>query len=143
MKFILDNIVLISLIIMSGSALLIPYLQQRGNKLTLMQTIQFINTKKPLLLDIRETQQFSAIHLKETRNIPLKKLPESLPELNKFKNKSIIIICKSGLQFSKAENLLKKAGFTEVYGLAGGIDAWQARGLPTFSKQKNTKDSKN
>ena len=138
MKFILDNIFLIGLVIISGGALLIPFLQQSGSKLTSLQATQLINTGKPLILDVRDADQFAAAHLRDARHIPLKDLPQRMPELDKFKGKSILVVCQSGTQSGKAESLLKKAGFTDVQGLSGGIAAWQAQGLPTVG-QKVTK----
>ncbi|WP_034302901.1 rhodanese-like domain-containing protein [Herbaspirillum sp. RV1423] len=135
MKFIVDNIFLIGLVIISGGALLIPYLQQRGSKLTLLQATQLINTGKTLVLDVRDAEQFAAAHLRDARNIPLKELPQRIAELEKFKGKSVIVVCQSGTQTAKAEGILKKAGFAEVHGLTGGIAAWQAQGLPTAGQK--------
>lgn len=138
MKFIVDNIFLIGLVIISGGALLVPYLQQRGSKLSLLEATQRINTGKTLVLDVRDAEQFAASHLRDARNIPLKELAQRVAELDKFKGKSVIVVCQSGTQSGKAESILKKAGFTEVYGLTGGIAAWQVQGLPTAG-QKVTK----
>jgi len=137
-KFILDNIFLIGLVIISGGALLIPYLQQSGSKLSTLQATQLINSAKPLILDVRDADQFAAAHLRDSRHIPLKDLPQRISELDKFKDKSILVICQSGTQSGKAESLLKKAGFNNVQGLDGGIAAWQAQSLPTVG-QKVTK----
>jgi rhodanese-related sulfurtransferase len=133
-KFIIDNIFLIALALISGGALMVPYLQQRGNKLSLLQATQLMNQGKTLVLDVRDTEQFAAGHLRDARNIPLKDLPQRISELDKFKSKSVIVICQTGTQAAKAEVHLKKAGFTEVYGLTGGIAAWQGQGLPLTTK---------
>ena len=135
MKFIVDNIFIIGLVIISGGALLLPYLQQRGSKLSLLEATQRINSGKALVLDVREAEQFAAAHLRDARNIPLKQLATRVGELDKFKNKSVIVICQSGTQSGKAESVLKKAGFNEVFGLTGGIAAWQTQGLPTASQK--------
>jgi len=134
-KFIVDNIFLIGLVIISGGALLVPFLQQRGSKLTLLQATQLINTGKTLVLDVRDAEQYAAAHLRDARNIPLKELQQRIAELDKFKGKNVIVVCQSGTQTAKAEGILKKAGFTEVHGLTGGIAAWQAQGLPTAGQK--------
>jgi len=134
-KFIIDNIFLIALALVSGGALLVPYLQQRGNKLSLLQATQMLNQGKVLVLDVREPEQFAAGHLRDARNIPLKELAQRVGELDKFKGKNVIVVCQSGTQTAKAEGILKKAGFTEVYGLNGGIAAWQGQGLPLTTKE--------
>ncbi|WP_075256108.1 rhodanese-like domain-containing protein [Herbaspirillum camelliae] len=135
MKFIIDNIFLIALALVSGGALLVPYLQQRGNKLSLLQATQMINQGKVLVLDVREAEQFAAGHLRDARNIPLKELPQRIGELDKLKGRAVIVVCQTGTQANRAEASLKKAGFNEVYGLSGGIAAWQGQGLPLTTKE--------
>lgn len=134
MKFIIDNIFLIALALVSGGALLVPYLQQRGNKLTLLQATQMINQGKTLVLDVRDADQFAAGHLRDARNIPIKELPQRIAELDKLKGRPVIVVCQTGTQSNRAEATLKKAGFSEVYGLNGGIAAWQGQGLPLTTK---------
>ncbi|MCA1325691.1 rhodanese-like domain-containing protein [Herbaspirillum sp. alder98] len=134
MKFIIDNIFLIALALVSGVALLVPYLQQRGNKLSLLQATQMLNQGKTLVLDVRDTSQFAAGHLRDARNIPLKELPQRIGELDKLKGRAVIVVCQNGSQAMKAESTLKKAGFADVYGLQGGIAAWQGQGLPLTVK---------
>ena len=135
MKFIIDNIFLIALALVSGGALLVPYLQQRGNKLSLLQATQMINQGKVLVLDVREAEQFAAGHLRDARNIPLKELPQRIGELDKLKGRAVIVVCQTGTQANRTEASLKKAGFNEVYGLSGGIAAWQGQGLPLTTKE--------
>jgi rhodanese-related sulfurtransferase len=129
-KFFIDNILLIILVLVSGGALLWPNLQRRGKTVSLLQATQMINQGKTIVLDVREPAQFSAGHLRDAKNIPLKELPNRIGELDKFKSKSVIVVCQSGLQSAKAIAHLKNAGFNEVVSLNGGLTAWQAQGLP-------------
>lgn len=133
MKFFVDNIynvILLLLMLGSGAALLIPGLLRRGAKVSTLEATQLINQGKTLVLDVRDAPQFTAGHLRDARNIPLKELPSRTKELDKFKAKTVIVICESGMQSSRAENILRLAGFTSVMSLAGGLNAWQSQGLP-------------
>lgn len=130
MKFLIDNIWLILCALLSGGALLWPSLASRGNKVSLLQATQLINQGKAAVLDVRDPKDYAAAHLRDARNIPLKELPQRVAELDKFKGKSLIVVCSTGVQSGRAGSLLKKAGFTEVYSLNGGMAAWQAQGLP-------------
>ena len=130
-KFIIDNIWLFVLILLSGGALLWPNLQRRGNKVSLLQATQLLNQGKTMVLDVREPSEFVTGHLRDSKNIPLKELPARLGELEKFKSKPVIVVCASGVRSAKAAAQLKSAGFNEAYSLNGGISAWQAQGLPT------------
>jgi len=130
-KFIIDNIWLFGLVLVSGGALLWPSLQRRGTKVSLLQATQMINQGKTLILDVREPAEFGTGHVRDAKNIPLKELTKRVGELEKFKSKAVIVVCSSGVQSSKATSQLKVAGFNEVYSLSGGLAAWQAQGLPT------------
>ncbi len=131
MKFIIDNIWLLGLVLVSGGALLLPVLQRRGTKVSLLQATQMINQGKTLVLDVRTAEEFALAHVRDAKNIPLKDLPTRIGELDKFKTKNLIVVCSSGVQSSKATGQLKNGGFNDVYSLDGGLSAWQAQGLPT------------
>jgi rhodanese-related sulfurtransferase len=129
-KFFIDNIWLIALVLVSGGALLWPSLQRRGQKVTSLQATQLINQGKTVILDVRDPAAFGTGHLRDAKNIPIKELPNRMPELEKFKSKNVIVVCQSGTQSAQATTRLKKAGFNEVVSLNGGLAAWQAQGLP-------------
>ncbi len=133
MKFFVDNIynlLLLALVIGSGTALLVPVLLRRGDKVTTLQATQLINQGKTLLLDVRDPAEFAAGHMREARNIPLKELSKRIGELDKFKARTVIVVCSSGMQSSRATGALRGAGFANVVSLSGGLTAWQAQGLP-------------
>jgi rhodanese-related sulfurtransferase len=130
-KFIIDNIFLILLMLSSGGALIWHSLQRTGAKVTALQATQIINQGKSLILDVRSADEFAAGHIRDAKNIPLKELPNRLAELEKFKTRPVIVVCGRGLQSSKATAQLKKAGFAETTSLLGGLDAWRTQGLPT------------
>lgn len=130
MKFIIDNIWLVGLAILSGGGLLWLSIQQRAHQLSLFQATQLINQGKAVVVDVRDTYDFSTGHLRDAKNIPAKELSQRVGELEKFKSKALILVCGSGRQSVRAAAQLKKAGFNEVYNLDGGMSAWQAQGLP-------------
>lgn len=130
MKFIIDNLPLFGIMLLSGGALAWPHLQRRGNKVSLLQATQMINQGKTVVLDVREPNEFAAGHLRESKNIPLKELPKRLGELEKAKAKNVIVVCQSGVQSPKAASQLNRAGFGTVFSLNGGLAAWQAQGMP-------------
>lgn len=130
MKFLLENIWLVLLALVSGGALLWPYLQRRGDKVSTLQATQLINQNKAVIVDVREPEEFKTGSLRGARNIPLKELPSRMGELDKFKAKAVIVVCQSGIRSGKAAAQLKKAGFDQAVSLDGGIAAWQSQGLP-------------
>jgi len=130
-KFIIDNILLFALALVSAGMLVWPSLVRRGAKVSSLQATQMLNQGKILLLDVREDTEFAKGHMRDAKNIPLKQLAERISELDRFKGKPVIVVCESGVRSSKASGQLKSAGFDDVHILEGGMAAWQAQGLPT------------
>jgi rhodanese-related sulfurtransferase len=54
-----------------------------------------------------------------------------MKELERFKERAVIVSCATGNRSGSAAALLRKNGFTNVVNLAGGVAAWQQAGLPT------------
>lgn len=134
-KFFTDNLfnlLLLALIIASGIALLVPVLQRRGAKVSLLQATQYMNQGKTLVLDVRDATEFADGHLQNAKNIPLGELPNRIKEIEKSKNATVITVCDRGVRSANAESMLKKAGFGQVFSLEGGLSAWKSQGLPTI-----------
>ena len=131
MEFLIDNIVLASLVVLSGSMLLLSALRKPSNRLSILQAVKLINQGRTIILDVRHSETFSISHLKDAKNISLEELSHRTAELDKFRKKSILVVCQSGSQSPKAARKLSCANFRQVYYLEGGITAWQSRGLPT------------
>ncbi|MBC3812530.1 MULTISPECIES: rhodanese-like domain-containing protein [Undibacterium] len=130
MKFILDNIFLIGIALISGGALLLPLLQRRGAKVSQLQATQYINQGKTLVLDVRSADEFATGHLPNAKNIPLAEINNRLKEIEKSKNAVVITVCATGVRSSNAVSVLNKAGFAQVFSLDGGTEAWKTQGMP-------------
>lgn len=130
MKFIIDHIFLIAIVLISGGALLWPLLSARGKRATVLEVTQLINRGKSIIVDVRSPEEFATGHLPDAKNIPLAELSKRIAELEKFKTRTIVVVCQKGSRSATAVGLLNKAGFTEATSLEGGIDEWNKQGLP-------------
>lgn len=81
----------------------------------------------PLLLDVRQQDEYKAGHVAGALLIPLDQLAKRQGELPKAR--AIVCICRSGSRSGSASQLLREAGFN-VRNVRGGLMAWQAAGLP-------------
>jgi rhodanese-related sulfurtransferase len=99
------------------------------------EAIRLINRENALILDVREENEFLSGHIVNSLHIPLSFLGKRLDELQKHKDKPIIVGCKSGQRSASACTLLKKQGFEQIYNLQGGIAAWQSDNLPLVKKK--------
>ncbi len=131
MNFILDNLLLVGIVVMSGLALVLPALMPRGKRASPTEVVQIINRGKNVLVDVRSPEEFAAGHLRDAKNIPLADFDKRIGELEKSKGKSIVVVCQTGARADRAVRLLQAAGFEDVVALDGGLAAWQAASLPT------------
>ncbi|MDB5934899.1 MAG: sulfurtransferase [Massilia sp.] len=130
MKFIIDHIFTVALVLISGGALLWPALQPRGKRASALQVTQIINRGKSTIVDVSTPEEFAKAHLRDAKNIPLADLAARIGELDKSKARSVVVVCQSGARADKAARQLAAAGFDDVVSLDGGLTAWQAAGLP-------------
>ena len=130
MKFLIDQIFLIGIVALSGGALLWPVLTQRGKKVTPAEAVQLINRGKTTILDVRDGKEYAEGHLPDARHIPAGELKQRVAELDKFKSRTIVVVCQKGGRAFGAAKLLGGAGFENVVVLDGGQAAWQTAGLP-------------
>jgi rhodanese-related sulfurtransferase len=94
------------------------------------QTVQLLNRENGIVVDVGEPKEFSAGHIPNAVNLPLSSLKNRLPELVKYKDKPIIMSCRSGNRSLKGAIMLRKQGFATVYNLAGGLQGWEKDNLP-------------
>jgi rhodanese-related sulfurtransferase len=84
---------------------------------------QTLLDKTPLLLlDVREDGEFAYAHIEGSLHIPLGQIPSRIDELNP--DQDIVVICHHGVRSQQACQYLQQTGFTRLYNLQGGIDAW-------------------
>jgi glyoxylase-like metal-dependent hydrolase (beta-lactamase superfamily II)/rhodanese-related sulfurtransferase len=85
-----------------------------------------------VLLDVRELRELTSElgHLSGIKHIPIGSLSIKLPELQAYKDKDIITICRSGARATAAAQMLMQSGFKKVYVLSGGMIKWKQAGLP-------------
>lgn len=95
------------------------------------QAIQIANHRQGIFIDVREPNEFSGGHIPKARNIPLAALSGNSNDLEKIKDKPLILYCQSGQRSMRAAALLRKQGVNSVYNLAGGFAHWQRENLPS------------
>ena len=128
-EFLIDNIWLVLIAVVSGGALLFPSLTRGKGALSTLQATQLLNRGKVAIIDVRTAEEFSGGHLRQSKNIPLGELVARIGEVNNAQ--PVLVVCASGSRAARAAAQFRRAGFGEVYVLAGGFAEWQAQGLPT------------
>lgn len=78
--------------------------------------------KHPLVLDVRQPEEFRTGHISGAKLIPLNELQRRIKELPK--GREIVCVCASGNRSTSAAKTLAKEGYT-VLNLSGGMMAWR------------------
>lgn len=133
MQFVIDNILPISIALLSGFML---FWNSFGNRIRGIKDVdcqgamQLINHKQAIVLDVREDSEYQSGHVLNARHIPLGKLSQRVGELEKYREQPIVVVCRSGNRSCAASALLGKQGFSQIYNLNGGVTAWRKANLP-------------
>jgi len=94
-----------------------------------------VNREDGLVVDIRAEKEFKAGHILDACHLSNEKVTKNdFANLEKHKDKPIIVVCAAGMTAAKASEQLLKAGFGKVSLLKGGMNAWVNAGLPVAKK---------
>ncbi|MBW6472602.1 MAG: rhodanese-like domain-containing protein [Anaerolineaceae bacterium] len=77
------------------------------------------------VLDVRELSEWQAGHIPDATLISLGQIESRLDEIPK--DQEVLIVCRSGNRSAEARDILKKAGFTKVTSMSGGMNQWIAK----------------
>ena len=133
-EFIANNLALVAVFLASGVMLVWPEVSRLmgvgGAEIGTLEATRLMNQGPTLVLDVRDAKDFAAGHLPRARHIPLRELSGRIEEIAKFKARPVIVTDRSGTRAASACRFLKHSGFTNVYQLKGGLNAWQQASLP-------------
>ncbi|MBK8741527.1 MAG: rhodanese-like domain-containing protein [Betaproteobacteria bacterium] len=132
-QFIVAQWQLVLIFVLSGGMLLWPLVHRRVSGVAdagTLQVTQLINNEKAVTVDLRETKELTDGKLPGAVHIPLSQLKERVGELERFKERPLILYCARGQRSRAAGSVLGRAGFTKLFNLAGGHKAWKDAGLP-------------
>ncbi len=133
-EFIKDNALLIGLAAGSGIALLWPMLTGGGaagvQNISAIEAVLLLNRNKPLILDVRDATEFAAGHIQGAKNIPVAELAGRIKEIEKFKDKPVLVHCQKGLRAKGACSILRGLQFSQLHNLQGGLDTWVEAKMP-------------
>jgi molybdopterin/thiamine biosynthesis adenylyltransferase/rhodanese-related sulfurtransferase len=78
----------------------------------------------PLLVDVRTDMELQIARISGSKQIELQDLGARWQELDGLQDKPIILHCHHGMRSHQAAMFLQERGFSKLYNMAGGIDAW-------------------
>lgn len=89
-----------------------------------------LKAENAFLLDVRTPEEFAEGHIEGAVNMDVQSADFNTQVSALDKNKAYYVYCRSGRRSASAQEIMKEAGFKQVYNLEGGILAWEKEGLP-------------
>lgn len=78
-----------------------------------------------IILDVRTKEEYDSGHIPGAKLIPVQILPMKLAELDKYKEKPVLVYCASGGRSPRAVDTLVNNSFKKIYHLSRGISSWR------------------
>ena len=94
--------------------------------------------QKPVLLDVREREEFRQGYVPGAVSIPRGFLEMRIEEAVPEKSTPVVAYCGSGTRSLLAGRILKELGYTNVTSMRGGFTAWKNQGLPVEEPRQFT-----
>lgn len=125
---------------------LVAAAQSQIQQITVQQLFSLWQDPHSRLIDVREPEEFNQNHIDRAMNLPrgvlemkLHQHPavaahsDSLQALQALAEQPLYLICRSGARSALAAQSLQQMGFTQVFSVQGGFQAWLDAGYPVES----------
>ena len=104
--------------------------------------------QKPLLVDIREANEFAAMYIQGSINVPRGILEsscdynyyETIPRLVQARKQEVVVICRSGNRSVLAAHTMQQMGYEHVMSLKTGLKGWNDYELPLIDDKQQVVD---
>ena len=98
----------------------------------LQQWLADSGRKPPVLLDVREPWEYRTCRIEGSTLTPMNTIPARVRELDS--NSETVVICHHGTRSFQVAVFLERNGFSNLYNLQGGVNAWADQVEPAMPK---------
>ena len=105
------------------------------------EAVAFMNQEGARVIDVSPAAEFNKGHIIGAENVPMSRVKEPDPTLQKMLDVPLLVACKSGQTATAAANLLKRHGAGDVAVLKGGMLQWNSDNFPV-TRQGNKSGNK-
>jgi rhodanese-related sulfurtransferase len=134
LEFVITHWVLASTFAGLLVALFLLEKHRSGRSVSPQQATLLINREEAVIIDVRDKKDYNDGRIKGSIHIPLASLKDRINELDKHKEKQLVIVDKAGQHSGMAGKQLKAAGFENISRMGGGIAEWKNSSLPLVKK---------
>jgi len=119
------------------------------NEIMAWDLVEILEKKNPLLIDVREPDEFKILHIGRSLNVPRGVLEsacdydyeETEPELVTARDRDIVVMCRSGYRSVLACSTMQLMGYRSVVSLKTGIKGWNDYDQPLCDANNNRLDN--
>jgi len=86
-----------------------------------------------VVLDVRSAQEYKNGHIVDAINVSHNTITENLNFLSQYKDKTVVVYCRSGRRAGVAEHILAENNFRDLRHLTGDMNAWLKAELPVVT----------
>ena len=134
MEFFAEQWLLMTALVTTLALLFMHESRKAGPAVSPQQAINLVNSELGIFLDIRDAKDFKQGHIVNAKHIPLPELASRMAELDEFKDKPVLVVCRMGHSASNGSKQLRANGFGEAKKMSGGMMEWSALKLPVVSE---------
>lgn len=88
----------------------------------------------PPLIDCRETDEYSLVHIAGSRLLPMSTMAARVAELQSLRDSRLIVHCHHGVRSLDVVHWLRSQGFAGAQSMRGGIDRWSLEIDPSLPR---------
>ena len=103
-------------------------------QLTPALAVPWINDPDAVVIDISPAADFNKGHIVDARNFQASRFSSPDKEIEKLRDKKVLLVCKSGQTAVPVGASLKKMGVMDVAILKGGMVQWRSDQFPVTTK---------
>ena len=133
-QFLAQQWILVAALATTLTMLMLHESPKAGPALSINEAVQLVNGDGGIFLDIREATDYARGHITDAVHIPAAALAKRSNELEKYRDKPVVVVCKMGQSAGPATKSLRAQGFIRAQKLSGGMMEWDAQKLPVVTE---------
>ena len=133
-QFLAQQWILVAALATTLTMLMLHESRKAGPALSINEAVQLVNGDGGIFLDIREATDYARGHITGAVHIPAAALAKRSNELEKYRDKPVVVVCKMGQSAGPATKSLRAQGFIRAQKLSGGMMEWDAQKLPVVTE---------
>jgi len=134
LEFLAQEWLLATALLVVAGMLLLHERRKAGPALSPQQAINLVNAEQGVFVDLRDAGDYRQGHIVGALHIPAGKLGERVAELEKYRDRPVVLVCKMGQQSGAAAKQLRAGGFSRVHRMTGGMMEWSNQQLPVVDR---------